>query len=79
MSIMAQIVDTRRRGATQPESVRAQEAVDPVCGMAVSAGGTGHAAEVLGVTYAFCCAGCRAKFLAEPARYLGAGSKAVGT
>ena len=79
VSIMAQIVDTRRRGATQPESVRAQEAVDPVCGMAVSAGRTGHAAEVLGVTYAFCCAGCRAKFLAEPARYLGAGSKAVGT
>jgi Cu+-exporting ATPase len=31
---------------------------------------------VLGATYYFCCAGCRSKFLAEPARFL---SKAVGS
>ena len=78
VSIMAQIVETRR-GATQPESVPVQEAVDPVCGMSVAVAGARHSAEVLGTTYYFCCAGCRSKFLAEPARYLGAGSKAVGT
>jgi len=33
---------------------------------------------VLGTKYYFCCAGCRSKFLAEPARFLG-GSKAVGS
>jgi P-type Cu+ transporter len=29
-----------------------------------------HKAEVKGVAYYFCCAGCRTKFLADPARYL---------
>ena len=50
----------------------------PVCGMSVAVAGARHTAEVLGVAYYFCCAGCRTKFLAEPARFLGA-SKAVGS
>jgi Cu+-exporting ATPase len=33
---------------------------------------TQHRADHAGRTYYFCCAGCRAKFLAEPERYLGA-------
>ena len=42
---------------------------DPVCGMTVSASAASHQAEVGGRTWYFCCAGCRAQFLAEPGRY----------
>jgi xanthine dehydrogenase accessory factor len=79
VSIMAQIVE--RRHAVQAESGPKEpprEAVDPVCGMSISVAGARHTAEVLGTVYNFCCAGCRTKFLAEPARFLGA-SKAVGS
>jgi xanthine dehydrogenase accessory factor len=82
VSIMAQIVERRSRaGQATKAPVREQprEAVDPVCGMSVAVAGARHTAEVLGTTYYFCCAGCRTKFLAEPARFLGAGSKAVGS
>jgi xanthine dehydrogenase accessory factor len=81
VSIMAQIVERRRSAAqatTAPVREQPHEAVDPVCGMGVAVAGARHTAEVLGTTYYFCCAGCRTKFLAEPARFLGA-SKAVGS
>jgi xanthine dehydrogenase accessory factor len=82
LSIMAQIV-ARRRGASEergaPAKEAPREAVDPVCGMSVAVAGARHTAEVLGVAYYFCCGGCRTKFLAEPARFLGAGSKAAGS
>ena len=82
VSVMAQIVE-RRRSASQTASAQVREqpreAVDPVCGMSVAVAGARHTAEVLGVAYYFCCAGCRTTFLAEPARYLGAGSKRVGS
>jgi xanthine dehydrogenase accessory factor len=80
LSVMAQIVERRRRGAqgaTAPAKEEPREAIDPVCGMSVAVAGARHTAEVLGVLYYFCCAGCRTKFLAEPARFLGAGSKAA--
>ena len=80
VSIMAQIVERRRsasRAQSAPAKEQPREAVDPVCGMSVSVAGARHTAEVLGSTYYFCCAGCRSKFLAEPARFLGAGSKAA--
>jgi xanthine dehydrogenase accessory factor len=81
VSIMAQIVERRRSAHAERAPAREQprEAIDPVCGMSVAVAGARHSAEVLGVTYYFCCAGCRTKFLAEPARYLGAGSKAAGS
>ncbi|MFT3668365.1 MAG: heavy metal translocating P-type ATPase [Pseudoxanthomonas sp.] len=44
--------------------------VDPVCGMQVDPTSTPHHAEHAGNAYHFCSAGCRAKFLADPARYL---------
>jgi P-type Cu+ transporter len=44
---------------------------DPVCGMAVEPA-TAHRAEHAGIGYFFCSAGCRGKFVAEPARYLAA-------
>ena len=43
---------------------------DPVCGMDVDPAATAHHAEHAGVEHHFCSAGCRAKFVADPARYL---------
>ncbi|AYG95768.1 heavy metal translocating P-type ATPase [Brevundimonas naejangsanensis] len=43
---------------------------DPVCGMSVDPHSTPHRADNSGRTYYFCSAGCQAKFLAEPDRYL---------
>ena len=46
-------------------------ATDPVCGMRVDPHTAKHHAAYAGRTYYFCSAGCREKFLADPARYLG--------
>ena len=43
---------------------------DPVCGMWVDPHTAKHRAEHNGQPYYFCSAGCREKFLADPARYL---------
>ena len=45
-------------------------ATDPVCGMKVDPAQTQYHADVDGVAYHFCSAGCRTKFVAEPHRYL---------
>ena len=45
------------------------EAVDPVCGMTVTAGPASHPLEHEGVTYHFCRAGCRREFEQDPAAY----------
>jgi YHS domain-containing protein len=42
---------------------------DPVCGMIVDGVNARHRAEYAGDSYFFCSAGCRKKFIAEPARY----------
>lgn len=60
VSVMAQIVQERRR---KPSEEKPAEAVDPVCGMTVAVAGARHFARLEGKTYYFCCAGCRAKFL----------------
>jgi len=49
---------------------RAAEATDPVCGMTVTAGPDGMPLEHDGVTYYFCCAGCRQAFERDPAAYV---------
>ena len=46
------------------------EAVDPVCGMTVATNRSSFPLEHQGVTYYFCCAGCRQAFEADPAAYL---------
>ncbi len=43
---------------------------DPVCGMTVDPAPTQHKTEHAGTTYFFCSAKCRAKFEADPAKYL---------
>ena len=52
-----------------PETV-----TDPVCGMQVDPAGAAHRYEHRGQTWYFCCAGCRAKFEADPDRYLASGA-----
>jgi Cu+-exporting ATPase len=53
------------------QSISAEKtARDPVCGMGVDPAAAKHRAEHAGSTYVFCCAGCKAKFLADPEPYL---------
>lgn len=47
-----------------------QTVKDPVCGMDVDPHTAKHQAEQGGRTYYFCSAGCRTKFIADPAKYL---------
>ena len=47
-------------------------ALDPVCGMTVDPATTAHHADHAGTGYHFCSAGCRARFIADPAKYLSA-------
>jgi Cu+-exporting ATPase len=50
-------------------------AIDPVCGMTVDPATTKHKASHKGHDYYFCSAGCKTKFLADPAKYLEARAK----
>ena len=54
-----------RRAAAPAGSVK-----DPVCGMSVDPHAAGHTAMHAGRPYYFCSAGCRAKFIAAPEKYL---------
>ena len=66
VAILAELVAWRH---TRPgESPVPAEAVDPVCGMTVSAEGAVRL-EHEGATVVFCSAHCRARFEAEPERY----------
>ncbi|HVB43131.1 MAG TPA: XdhC family protein [Streptosporangiaceae bacterium] len=59
-------------GAGHAETAQAAasaEAIDPVCGMTVTVGPAGRPLEHDGVTYYFCCAGCRSAFESSPASY----------
>ncbi len=63
------------------------QATDPVCGMKVDPQSAKASFEHGGVTYYFCCDGCRTRFQADPAKYLAksappatdAGAKTHGT
>ena len=44
--------------------------IDPVCGMTVDPATSKHQSMHDGQTFHFCCGGCKARFEAEPARYL---------
>jgi xanthine dehydrogenase accessory factor len=79
LSILAEIVQTRPSGVpatlptpatASPITPRASEsAIDPVCGMSVTMASARQKAELDGVTYYFCCANCRTKFLNDPQAY----------
>jgi xanthine dehydrogenase accessory factor len=88
LSILAEIVQLGARGAPANESVQLarprasttsrpqslKTSVDPVCHMEVEIASAKHVADVEGVTYYFCCPGCRARFVKDPQRYLSAAS-----
>ena len=80
LSILAEIVQARahqsradvpvtRAGATQAAAAPAI-AIDPVCQMEVEIATARYKAEFDGVTYYFCCANCKSRFLKEPYHYL---------
>ena len=54
----------------KPADDSPEAATDPVCGMSVDPARAAHSHAHGGQTYYFCCAGCRAKFEADPDRYL---------
>ena len=58
----------RHLNVAVPGTFTIAEAVDPVCGMTVSLASAVTTVHE-GVTYAFCCPGCRSRFEADPARY----------
>ncbi|HKQ25702.1 MAG TPA: XdhC family protein [Burkholderiales bacterium] len=55
------------RSTTEPES----KFINPVCGMAVSTANPMHIEKYEGVSYYFCCDGCRTTFQKDPAKYAG--------
>jgi xanthine dehydrogenase accessory factor len=75
VSILAEIVSATASSEPPFEdaSMNRDVAVDPVCEMQVAVAGAVHRAQHAGREYYFCCAHCRATFLAEPKRYAGAG------
>jgi xanthine dehydrogenase accessory factor len=63
------------RGHAGPQQDAPQQVSDPVCGMTVTAGPDGLPLEHDGVTYYFCCAGCRQAFSSDPAAYVKKGTR----
>jgi xanthine dehydrogenase accessory factor len=83
VAILAELVQLRASGALPgvpaPRSGHGREgraelkladAVDPVCGMTVTASGSAMPLDRDGTTYYFCCAGCRQKFSQNPDAYV---------
>jgi P-type Cu+ transporter len=62
--------EDRHRQATVNKTVPDGAVRDPVCGMAVDPASSKHRVDHDGASYHFCSAGCRAKFIADPAKYL---------
>ncbi|MEM7583224.1 MAG: heavy metal translocating P-type ATPase [Acidobacteriota bacterium] len=53
-----------------PANAPPETAIDPICGMTVDPANAAHRFEFEGELYYFCCAGCREKFAADPAKHL---------
>lgn len=82
LSILAEVIERRSEHAPRlglrslpvmdvaPVSTAAT-AIDPICRMTVAAVDSSIHAEVDGVTFYFCCPGCKTTFLADPAAYAG--------
>lgn len=74
VAILAELVRLRAAGErgvpAEPALAPATEAIDPVCGMTVDTTTARHHLSHAGREYWFCAAGCRARFEADPGRYL---------
>jgi YHS domain-containing protein len=76
LSILAEIIETRRRREPEPartpitlEIYTPVEAIDPICGMRVDVAGARFTSEFEGTVYYFCCQGCKMTFEREPLKY----------
>lgn len=82
VAVLADLVQRRAAGrlatGAAAEVPEVEEAVDPVCGMTVEVASARHQAEHEGVTYYFCCPGCRKVFQDEPGAYLSATAESQG-
>ena len=72
LSVLAEVVAERRAAERHAPAPVPATAVDPVCGMTVAAVDSSPHVTVDGTTTWFCCAGCRAAFVEDPARYVAA-------
>src|SRR5215475_2321097 len=63
-------IEHRHHGHVPEPTARASATRDPVCGMAVERATAKHHVRHDGVDHFFCSANCKAKFQAEPRRYL---------
>ena len=73
VAILADLVRRRAAGELPGGGAvveRTPQAVDPVCNMTVAADSSSKSYEHEGVTYYFCCPGCRYSFKENPASYL---------
>jgi xanthine dehydrogenase accessory factor len=76
VAVLAELVQRRAAGeltGSRPATVTQEvvvEAVDPVCGMTVTADAAHFPVEHTGTTYHFCCARCSEAFAADPSPYL---------
>jgi Cu+-exporting ATPase len=57
-------------GCSHQTTTSPSPAIDPVCGMTVDPAKTPHRHAHAGHDFFFCSAGCRGKFIADPAKYL---------
>jgi xanthine dehydrogenase accessory factor len=75
VAVLAQLVHLRAAGRLMPAAASGTdpkppaEVRDPVCGMTVRADASSHPFEHDGVTYHFCCVGCRDTFARDPHAY----------
>jgi xanthine dehydrogenase accessory factor len=75
VAILAELVQLRAAGALRAQEAGAlaeapAQAVDPVCGMTVTAGPSGRPLRHDGADYYFCSPGCRQAFEKDPDAYL---------
>jgi xanthine dehydrogenase accessory factor len=75
VAILAELVQRRAGGELRAERSTVEsapavaEAIDPICGMTVTADASSHPLEHDGTTYYFCCAGCHDRFAADLAAH----------
>jgi xanthine dehydrogenase accessory factor len=75
VSILAEVIAQKEnipRMAEGDEPMTIQIAIDPVCGMEVEIASARQTAEYNGVTYYFCCPGCKGRFQKRPEKFIAA-------
>ena len=78
VAVLAELVELRATGELGDRhgltATRTTEAIDPICGMTVTANETSYPLELDGVTHYFCCSGCRVRFETDAQKTSPAGS-----